>query len=334
MVLSIKEFILRNAVILGALILLVVFLSGTASADIIYLRTGGFWKGAARRSRGDSLRLNLQGGYFKIDLADIDSIRFDASDSITLLNGERIKGKAYRSVHDSLLITTSEGLRAVAADSVAAVLHNCGGPMTVRMLPETDCQFAPTNVGIIKDHPPGVVFRVNGNVFVPFITSNNAGLAGMAYLEDPSRQHSFGIGIGATLVRGLTYMMQYERYSTGTRTASGGSDEAYYEFVYGSIEFQFGLAAQSNWSYCFAFDLGIQSSREEFYSGSGGGWALSGSSIMARPRFEVEYSVPRSNFALRVGAGYLPSSGNVVDFTGTSLNTSLLFRIPYFGGPL
>ena len=43
MVLSIKEFILRNAVILGALILLVVFLSGTASADIIYLQTGKFW---------------------------------------------------------------------------------------------------------------------------------------------------------------------------------------------------------------------------------------------------------------------------------------------------
>jgi hypothetical protein len=106
-------------------------------------------------------------------------------------------------MNDSLMFAAGEGLRVVAADSVAVVIHNCGGALTVPSLPETDRQFVPTNKGVIGEHPPGLVLRLNGSLFLPSLTNEDAGLLYMYSNGNPSNQFSFGAGLGITLVEPL-----------------------------------------------------------------------------------------------------------------------------------
>jgi hypothetical protein len=314
----------------------IVLLTCSAHADSVFFRTGGFWGGIVRSSTGDSVRLYMNGGHFYIASADIDSIRFDASDTITLHNGERIAGKVCCSMNDSLLIATGQGLRRIAEDTVSTVIRNSGGPLTVPSLPETDHQFAPTDVGVIGDRPPGMVFRLNGNLFVPFLKNEDAGLRYAYTYGQPANQYCYGAGLGIMLLEPLTFMVQYERYSTGTRAGglsrSNETNEAYYDFVYASLELQSRFTAHSNWSYCFGIDLGFLRGTQEFHEMSGQTRNISESIEIERPRLEIEYSIPRSNFAVRSGVGYLLPVGNTIRFTGTTLNTSIIFRIPFVGG--
>jgi hypothetical protein len=99
------------------------------------------------------------------------------------------------------------------------------------------------------------------------------------------------------------------------------------------MEIQRSFSEHSNWSYCFGIDLGLLRGRQEFYDETGK-YSITEVSETGRPRFEVEYSIPRSNFALRSGVGYLLPIGNIIRFTGTTLNTSIVFRMPLFGGPI
>jgi hypothetical protein len=333
-----KHFIACQIRILIVATLYIVLQSGSAYADSIFMRTGGFWNGIIHRSTGDSVRLNLQGGHLDLASADIDSIRFDASDTIALHNGEIIIGKTCRSVNDSLLIVTGEGLRLIAKDSVGTVTRNSGGPLTVPQLPETDHQFAPTDEGVIGDHPPGMVFRVNGSLFIPFLANRNAGLRYASSDGRPDRQYCYGVGFGVTEFEPLTFFVQYERYTTGMSpdisAGSGGSTEAKYECFYGSAELQFRIPSHSEWSYSIALDLGIQKAEEEIHDALGAVWNVSESSFIARPRFEVEYAFPRSNFAIRSGVGYLLPTGNLLRFTGSMFSTSILIRLPFVGGPI
>jgi hypothetical protein len=280
----------------------------------------------------------MENSHLDIASADIDSIRFRASDSMTLYNGVRIAGKVCRSINDTFLIATGEGLRRISQNTVGTIIRNSGGPLTVPSLPETDNQFAPTDEGVIGDHPPGMVVRLNGNLFVPFITNEHAGYR-FAYMNgQPDHQYCYGGGLGISVSEPLTIFVQYERYSTGTRpgTSSGniGNNEATYNLIYGSLEIQLRSASHSDWSYCLAVDLGIISGSEEYHSATGVTWSVSENSFMGRPRFEIEYAFPNSSFALRSGVGYLLPAGNIVRFTGTMLNASILFRLPFIGGPI